>query len=70
MASDNQKDVFVIRKVGSKTYWNRAGLAFVNRDGSVNVRLDLLPDVDLQIRDLSTKKHPKGTPPPAEPNYD
>jgi hypothetical protein len=47
----NQKDVFVIRKVGGKTYWNRAGQAFVNRDGSVNVRLDLLPNVDLQIRD-------------------
>jgi hypothetical protein len=51
MASDNQKDVFVIRKVGSKTYWNRAGRAFVNQDGSVNVQLDLLPNVDLQIRD-------------------
>jgi hypothetical protein len=51
MASDNQKDVFVIRKVGSKTYWNRAGRAFVNSDGSVNVQLDLLPSVDLQIRD-------------------
>jgi hypothetical protein len=51
MASDNQKDVFVIRKVGSKTFWNRAGRAFVNSDGSVNVQLDLLPNVDLQIRD-------------------
>jgi hypothetical protein len=47
----NQKDVFVIRKVGNKTFWNRCGQAFVNRDGSVNVRLDLLPGVDLQIRD-------------------
>jgi hypothetical protein len=54
--SANQKDVFVIRKVGSKTYWNRAGQAFVNRDGSVNVRLDLLPGVDLQIRDPKPKE--------------
>jgi hypothetical protein len=67
MASANQKDVFVIRKVGSKTYWNKAGQAFVNRDGSVNVRLDLFPNVDLQIRDLSTKKHPKGTPHEPDP---
>ena len=51
MASENQKDVFVIRKVGSKTFWNRAGRAFVNSDGSVNVQLDLLPNVDLQIRE-------------------
>jgi hypothetical protein len=52
----NQKDVFVIRKVGSKTYWNRAGQAFANRDGSVNVRLDLLPNVDLQIRDRKDRE--------------
>jgi hypothetical protein len=56
MASDNQKDVFVIRKVGSKTFWNRAGRAFVNSDGSVNVQLDLLPNVDLQIRDPKPKE--------------
>jgi hypothetical protein len=54
----NQKDVFVIRKVGSKTFWNRAGQAFVNRDGSVNVRLDLLPGVDLQIRDKKEERQP------------
>jgi hypothetical protein len=54
MPSDNQKDVFVIRKVGSKTFWNKAGRAFVNSDGSVNVQLDLLPNVDLQIRDRKT----------------
>jgi len=59
MAS-NQKDVFVIRKVGSKTYWNRAGQAFVNRDGSVNVHLDLLPNVDLQIRDRKEKERKSG----------
>lgn len=60
MASENQKDVFVIRKVGSKTYWNRAGQAFVNRDGSVNVRLDLLPNVDLQIRDRKESEERNG----------
>jgi hypothetical protein len=48
---ENQKDVFVIRKAGSKSFWHRCGTAFVNRDGSVNVKLDLLPNVDLQIRD-------------------
>jgi hypothetical protein len=45
------KDVFVITKNGDKTYWNRAGAAFENKDGSINVKLDLFPGVQLQIRD-------------------
>jgi hypothetical protein len=45
------RDVFVISKNGDKTYWNKCGRAFVNSDGSLNVRLDLLPNVDLQIRE-------------------
>jgi hypothetical protein len=34
-----------------KTYFNRAGVAFENRDGSINVKLDMFPGVTLQIRD-------------------
>jgi hypothetical protein len=34
-----------------KTYFNRAGVAFENRDGSINVKLDVLPTVTFQIRD-------------------
>ena len=45
------KEVFVIEKNGDKSYWHRAGVAFENRDGSLNVKLDLFPGVDLQIRD-------------------
>jgi len=45
------KDVFVINEKGDRTYWNRCGQAYVNQDGSINVRLDLLPSVQLQIRD-------------------
>jgi hypothetical protein len=33
----NQKDVLVIRKAGSKTYWHCCGTAFVNWDNFVNV---------------------------------
>lgn len=33
-----------------KTYWNRAGAAFENRDGSINVKLDMFPQLTLQIR--------------------
>jgi hypothetical protein len=43
-------DVFVIQKSGEKSLWHRAGVAFQNSDGSLNVKLDLFPNVDLQIR--------------------
>jgi len=49
------KEVFVITKNGDKTYWNRCGVAFVNRDDSLNVKLDLFPDVQFQIRDKQEK---------------
>jgi hypothetical protein len=48
------KDVFVIQtdqKDVEKKYWHRCGVAFDNRDGSINLKLDLFPDVQLQIRD-------------------
>jgi hypothetical protein len=34
-----------------KTYFNRAGVAFQNRDGSINIRLDLFQGVTFQIRE-------------------
>lgn len=49
------KDVFVITKNGDKSYFNRCGVAFVNKDGSLNVKLDLFPDTQLQIRDKKTE---------------
>lgn len=36
-----------------KTHWMRGGISFVNKDGSWNVYLDVLPkDGKLQIRDF------------------
>jgi hypothetical protein len=52
----NRKDVFVIQKSRGKSFWRRCGAAFLNRDGSVNVKLDLFPGVDLQIRDPRPEK--------------
>jgi len=46
-----RKDVFLIREGKDKNYWSRAGVAFVNRDNSLNVKLDLFPGVQFQIRD-------------------
>jgi len=53
----------VIEGPDRKPRWLRVGVAFVNHDGSINVRLDALPtNGTLQIRDevaIATKeKHP------------
>jgi len=43
----------------SKTYFNRAGVAFENRDGSLNVKLDIFPAVTFQIRDNPESDSPQ-----------
>ncbi len=36
----------------TRKYWNRVGIAFVNHDGSLNVKLEALPvSGELHIRD-------------------
>lgn len=49
----NYKAVYTIIERGQgRAYWLRIGVAFVNRDGSFNVRLDALPvNGQLHIRD-------------------
>jgi hypothetical protein len=47
-------NVFVIQpnpNEGGKSFWNRCGVAFVNKDGSINLKLDLFPNVQMQIRE-------------------
>lgn len=47
----------------SKKFWLRIGAAFVNRDGSLNVRLDAMPvNGTLHIRDANgpDPAYPKG----------
>lgn len=45
-----------------KTHWNRGGISFINRDGSWNVYLDVLPlDGKLQLRDFDEdERRPRG----------
>ncbi len=61
--SDNQKDVFHItdrEASGSepaKSIWTKIGVAFVNRDQSLNVVLDAFPvNGKLHIRERKTAK--------------
>ena len=47
------KEVFNIVENGNgKSFWIRVGIAFVNKDGSMNVKLNALPvNGTLHIRD-------------------
>jgi len=52
MDASKMKIVYVITERNQKSYWNRVGVAFVNSDGSINVKLEALPvSGELQIRD-------------------
>ncbi|HEY6723268.1 MAG TPA: hypothetical protein VI197_04525 [Polyangiaceae bacterium] len=47
-----------------KKYWHRVGVAFVNRDGSLSVKLEALPvSGELHIRDYVPASEPAPEPP-------
>jgi hypothetical protein len=51
------KVAYVITERNDKAYWTRIGVAFTNRDGSLNVKLDALPTGGtLQIRDYEPRE--------------
>lgn len=63
MDSSRIKTVYVITGKGEKKYWNKVGVAFTNRDGSLNVQLDSLPiDGKLHIRDYVPREDGSFTP--------
>ena len=52
MNNSKMKIVYVITKNNGRSFWNRIGVAFVNRDGSINVKLEAVPvSGEMQIRD-------------------
>ena len=48
--NSKMKIVYVITERNGRSFWNRCGVAFVNSDGSLNVKLDSLP-IEIYIRD-------------------
>jgi hypothetical protein len=51
------KVAYVITERNDKQYWNRIGVAFTNKDGSINVKLDALPTAgQLQLRDYEPRE--------------
>lgn len=56
------KIVYVVTKRGEKSFWTRVGVAFTNRDGSLNVKLEALPiNGELQIRDQKERDNEGGS---------
>jgi hypothetical protein len=56
MDNSKMKYVYVISGKGERKFWNKVGVAFVNRDGSLNCKLESLPiDGELHIRDYTPK---------------
>ena len=56
MDQGKMKVAYAITERNDKTFWNRIGVAFTNRDGSINVKLDALPiGGTLQIRDYEPR---------------
>lgn len=56
----NMKFVYTITDVKGRSVWDKIGVAFVNSDGSLNVRLNALPiDGRCHIRDapISRQHH-------------
>ncbi len=44
--------IYVINTTDNgKSYWNRAGVAFGNRDGSFTFKLDIFPQTKFQLRE-------------------
>jgi hypothetical protein len=57
METMKYKVAYVITERNEKTYWNRIGVAFTNKDGSLNVKLDALPiGGTMHIRDYEPRE--------------
>ncbi len=58
MDYSKMKIAYVIKERGDQKYWNRVGVAFVNGDGSINVRLEAVP-VNGELTFATTFRAPK-----------
>ena len=62
MDNTKMKIAFVITKRGTRSFWNRCGVAFVNSDGSINVKLEAVPvSGEIHVRDYVPRDESAGT---------
>ena len=56
MEQAKMKIAYVITQRKDRNFWNRVGVAFVNSDGSINVKLEAVPvSGEIQIRDYTPR---------------
>ena len=61
MDSSKMKIVYVISERNGRSFWNRCGVAFVNSDGSLNVKLEAIPvNGEVHIRDYVPREDSLG----------
>lgn len=61
MEASKMKIVYVISERNGRSFWNRCGVAFVNSDGSLNVKLESLPvNGEIHIRDYVPREDSTG----------
>jgi hypothetical protein len=51
MSQQSPKILYLLVEASGRTYWNRAGVGFVNNDGSVNIKLDMFPGLTFNLKD-------------------
>jgi hypothetical protein len=62
MDQSKMKIAYVITQRGTQKYWTRVGVAFVNKDGSLNVKLEAVPVTgELHVRDYVPREDAAGT---------
>ena len=61
MDQSKMKIAYVVTQRGTQKYWNRVGVAFVNRDGSFNVKLEAVPvSGEIHVRDYVPREESAG----------
>ena len=62
MEQNKMKIAYVITQRKDRNFWNRVGVAFVNSDGSINVKLEAVPvSGEIQIRDYQPREELSAT---------
>jgi hypothetical protein len=57
MDQSKMKIAYVVTQRGTNKYWTRIGVAFVNRDGSINVKLEAVPvNGEIHVRDYVARE--------------
>lgn len=58
MDTEKMRSVYQIVERAGKSYWMKLGVGFVNRDGSINLKLDALPmnSATLQVREWDIRE--------------